>query len=131
MSWEAGSEIVLEKNANYWQEGKPHFERFIYKIVEEGTTRVTGLKTGEISMMTQVPPDQLEAVMGFDNIDFQEVVGYTINRVDLRNDRPPFRRCEHPQGRLLRHRSQSDYGKYCRRDRRAGPKHGCAPEYAR
>ena len=53
VKWEAGSEIVLEKNPNYWQEGKPHFERFIYKIVEEGTTRVTGLKTGEINMMTR------------------------------------------------------------------------------
>jgi peptide/nickel transport system substrate-binding protein len=90
VKWEAGSEIVLEKNPTYWQEGKPHFEQFVYKVVEEGTTRVTGLKTGEISMMTQVPPDQLDAVMNFDNINFQEVVGYTINRVDLRNDKPPF-----------------------------------------
>jgi peptide/nickel transport system substrate-binding protein len=89
-NWEAGSEIVLEKNPNYWQEGKPHFEKFIYKIVTEGTTRVTGLKTGELSMIVQVPPDQLDAVMHFDKINFQEVVGYTINRVDLRNDKPPF-----------------------------------------
>lgn len=89
-NWEAGSEIALEKNINYWQEGKPHFDRFVYKIVEEGTTRVTGFKTGEIDMFTQVPPDQVEAIMGFENADFQEVVGYTINRVDLRNDKPPF-----------------------------------------
>src|SRR5262245_55143196 len=76
-SWEAGSEIVLEKNENYWQEGKPYFDRFVYKIVEEGTTRITGLKSGEINMMTQVPPDQLDTVMAFDNVNFPEVVGYT------------------------------------------------------
>jgi peptide/nickel transport system substrate-binding protein len=90
VSWDAGSEIVLQKNPTYWQEGKPHFDKFVYKIITEGTTRVTGLKTGELSMITQVPPDQLEAVMAFENINFQEVVGYTINRVDLRNDKPPF-----------------------------------------
>ncbi|MGH2617948.1 MAG: ABC transporter substrate-binding protein, partial [Thermomicrobiales bacterium] len=89
-NWAAGSEIVLEKNPNYWQEGKPHFDRFIFKIVQEGTTRVTGLRTGELSMFQSVPPDQLETVMSFENVNFQEVVGYTINRIEFRNDRPPF-----------------------------------------
>jgi peptide/nickel transport system substrate-binding protein len=90
VSWEAGSEITLEKNTNYWQEGKPYFDRLIFKIIEEGTTRVTGLKTGEIDALWSVPPDQIENVMGFDNDTMQDVVGYTINRVDLRNDKPPF-----------------------------------------
>ena len=89
-NWAAGSEIVLEKNPNYWQEGKPYFDRFIYRIVEEGTTRVTGLRTDELNMIASVPPDQVEAVMGFENVNFQEVVGYTINRIEFRCDRPPF-----------------------------------------
>jgi peptide/nickel transport system substrate-binding protein len=89
-NWAAGSEIVLERNPNYWQEGKPYFDRFIYRIVEEGTTRVTGLRTDELNMIASVPPDQVETVMGFENVNFQEVVGYTINRIEFRNDRPPF-----------------------------------------
>jgi peptide/nickel transport system substrate-binding protein len=90
VKWDAGSEIELAKNPTYWQEGKPHFERFIYRIVEEGTTRITGLKNGELSMITAVPPDQLETVAGMENVNLQEVVGYTINQVTLRNDQPPF-----------------------------------------
>jgi peptide/nickel transport system substrate-binding protein len=89
-NWASGSEIALVRNPNYWQEGKPHFERFVFKIVEEGTTRVTGLRTGELSMIGNVPPDQIEAVTGFENVNFQEVVGYTINKIEFRNDRPPF-----------------------------------------
>ena len=89
-NWNAGSEIELVKNPNYWLEGKPHFERFVYKIVEEGTTRVTGLKNGELSMFTQVPPDQLTTIQAMENVNLQEVVGYTINQVTLRNDQPPF-----------------------------------------
>jgi peptide/nickel transport system substrate-binding protein len=88
--WDAGSEIALVKNPNYWVEGKPHFERFVFKIVEEGTTRVTGLKTGELDMTMDVPPDQLETVTGFENVNLQEVVGYTINRVEFVNNKPPF-----------------------------------------
>jgi peptide/nickel transport system substrate-binding protein len=88
--WDAGSEIELEKNENYWQEGKPHFDRFIYKIVEEGTTRVTGLKNGELNMLTALPADQVEAVIEFENVNFNEVVGYTINLIAMRMDQPPF-----------------------------------------
>jgi peptide/nickel transport system substrate-binding protein len=90
VKWDAGSQIELEKNPNYWQEGKPYFDRFIYKIVEEGTTRVTGLKNGELNIVELLPPDQIEAVMGFENVNFQEVVGYTINIMALRTDKPPF-----------------------------------------
>src|SRR5215218_8036419 len=88
--WDAGSQIELEKNTNYWQEGKPHFDRFIFQIVEEGTTRITGLKNDEIDMLTSVPPDQLSAVAEFPNVDLQDVVGYTIALVTLRTDKPPF-----------------------------------------
>jgi peptide/nickel transport system substrate-binding protein len=41
-------------------------------------------------MITAVPPDQLETVAGMENVNLQEVVGYTINQVTLRNDQPPF-----------------------------------------
>ena len=40
--------------------------------------------------MTQIPPDQIEAVKAFDNITWQEVVGYTINWATFRNDIAPF-----------------------------------------
>jgi peptide/nickel transport system substrate-binding protein len=90
VQWDAGSEIVLEKFEDYWQEGKPYLDRFIYKIVPEGTTRVAGLKNGEVQAFTQVPPDQIETVMGFENVNWTDVVGYTINYATFRCDQPPF-----------------------------------------
>ncbi len=90
VKWDAGSEIDLEKNPTYWQQGKPAFEKMTFKIVTEGTTRVTGLKTGELEMATQIPPDQIAIVKAFDNVDLQIVTGYTINGIALRNDKPPF-----------------------------------------
>ena len=89
-SWDAGSEIALTRNPNYWQEGKPHFENLTFKIVEEGTTRVTGLKNGDLDMFTALPADQIGTVAGFDNANLQDVVGYTINFMALRMDSPPF-----------------------------------------
>jgi len=88
--WDAGSQIVLEKFENYWQPGKPALDKFIYKIVPEGMTRVTGLKTGEVQAFTSVPPDQMEAVKNFPDVTWNEVVGYTISYAAFRCDEPPF-----------------------------------------
>jgi peptide/nickel transport system substrate-binding protein len=41
-------------------------------------------------MIRDVPPDQVEAITGFENVNFQEVVGYTINMMAMRFDKPPF-----------------------------------------
>ncbi len=90
VSWQAGSEIVLEQNPNYWQAGMPYYDRLVFKIVPDGTTRVTGLKNGEINAMTAVPPDQIETVKSFENVNWQDVVGYTINYVAMRVDQPPL-----------------------------------------
>jgi len=90
VKWSAGSEIVLEKFEDYWIEGKPALDQFIYKIVPEGITRVTAIKNDEIQSFTAVPPDQIETVMGFENVNWHEVVGYTIDYAAFRTDEPPF-----------------------------------------
>jgi peptide/nickel transport system substrate-binding protein len=89
-AWDAGSQIALARNENYWQEGKPYFDKLVFKIVEEGTTRVTGLKNDELQIITNVPPDQIEITKAFENVNFMDVVGYTINGLVMRNDQPPF-----------------------------------------
>ncbi len=88
--WDAGSEIVLEKNPSYWQEGLPYFDQIVYKIVPEPTTRVTGLSTGDLQVITGVPADQLDVVKSLPDVQLQEVVGYSITYIALRMDKPPF-----------------------------------------
>jgi peptide/nickel transport system substrate-binding protein len=91
VKWDAGSEIDLEKNSSYWwEEGMPYYDKITFKIVPEGTTRVTGLKNGDVNMMTNVPPDQIDIVKGFADVEWHEVVGYTINYIAMRCDKPPL-----------------------------------------
>jgi len=90
VKWDAGSEIDLEKNTSYWQEGMPYYDKIVFKIVPEGTTRVTALKNGDVNMLTNVPPDQVDIVKGFADVEWHEVVGYTINYIAMRVDKPPL-----------------------------------------
>jgi peptide/nickel transport system substrate-binding protein len=90
VKWEAGSQVELEKNEAYWQEGKPYFQKAIFKIVPDGTTRVAGLKSGDLTMIRDIPPDQVEIVMALPNITWQEVVGFSSNQIFMVNNKPPF-----------------------------------------
>lgn len=90
VKWEAGSQVELVKNDAYWQPGKPYFQTAIFKIVPDGTTRVAGLKSGDLTMIRDVPPDQLQIVKDLPDITFQEVVGYSSNQIFMVNNKPPF-----------------------------------------
>lgn len=89
-SWAAGSEITLQKNDEYWQEGKPYFQTAIFKIITDPTTRTAGLSTGELQMVRDIQPDQLEVVQGIENVELLEVIGYSCEMVVMRNDQEPF-----------------------------------------
>jgi peptide/nickel transport system substrate-binding protein len=90
VKWEAGSQIELEKNADYWQTGKPYFAKAVFKIVTDPTTRSAGLKTGDLNMVQAVPPDQVDVIKGIENVDLLNTIGFTINMIALRQDKPPF-----------------------------------------
>jgi len=63
--WDAGVEISLVRNDNYWK-GPANFERFITKVVDEWTTRKLMLQAGDADFV-YVPRDyisELEGVKG-------------------------------------------------------------------
>lgn len=90
VQWDAGSQVVLEKHADYWQAGKPFFDRVVFKVVPDGTTRIAGLKTGELDAVAIIPADQIPIVTGLANIALQEVVSFSVYTIAMRTDQPPF-----------------------------------------
>ncbi|MCS0503181.1 ABC transporter substrate-binding protein [Ancylobacter mangrovi] len=46
--WAHGDHITLEKNKDYWREGKPYLDEVILKIIPDGGTRVLAMKAGEV-----------------------------------------------------------------------------------
>lgn len=62
--WKQGSHILLERNANYWDLGKPYLDRIVIRFVADANARAVGLETGEIHLApdTPVPLGQLQAL---------------------------------------------------------------------
>lgn len=57
VNWASGNMIELEK----WQ-GRGSFERIIFRVIPEPTTRVAELLAGNVDVINNVPPDQMDVV---------------------------------------------------------------------
>jgi peptide/nickel transport system substrate-binding protein len=71
--WDKGDQVVLVRNPYYWQEGLPHLDSVIFKVVSDDNARVLQLQSGELDLIDFVPPNQIEAL---------ESSGATIYRID-------------------------------------------------
>ncbi|RNB89908.1 ABC transporter substrate-binding protein [Brevibacillus fluminis] len=91
VSWQTGSELVLEKNPNYWnKEGGPYLDKIVYKVIPEGMTRITGLKTGQINMALNLPLDLQEVVAKMDNVKISRSDSFLSDFIAFNTQRKPF-----------------------------------------
>lgn len=67
-SWDKGSQIVLKKNPEYWDEGKPYLDELVFKVLTDSNARLLQLQGGELDIATSVPFNQIEPLSA--NPDF-------------------------------------------------------------
>jgi len=58
-TWEPGVKVVLARNEQYWG-GAPKIRQAIYVPIVEAQARLVALKTGDIDLTMDVPPDSLD-----------------------------------------------------------------------
>ncbi len=95
VSWATGSEVVIEKNPDYWNaaNGGPYLDRVTYKILPEATTRVAGLQTGEIDLVIGTdgaPADQIPLIQGMDNVTLTFTDSYYSSFLAFNTQVAPF-----------------------------------------
>ena len=89
VEWVKGSHLIMEANADYWG-GPPAIRAIIWRILPESSTRVAGLRAGELDIVPQLPPELIQA------IDAEA----TLKAMAVRSIRTPFLRFfpDSPQG---------------------------------
>jgi len=50
-SWTAGDRMVVERNPNYWNKGKPHLDRVVLRPLPDSQSRFASLKSGETDLV--------------------------------------------------------------------------------
>lgn len=54
--WNRGSDLVLERNPDYWQPQRPYLERLTFRFLPDGSAAAAALETGAIQLATVVGP---------------------------------------------------------------------------
>ncbi|MEW5423468.1 ABC transporter substrate-binding protein [Amorphus sp. 3PC139-8] len=78
--WERGSHVILVRNDDYWDEGKPYLDRVIYRFIPDAAARAAALEAGEILLAgdTPVPLTDLERLKAMDTLEVK-TDGYSYN----------------------------------------------------
>jgi 4-phytase/acid phosphatase/peptide/nickel transport system substrate-binding protein len=50
-SWTAGDRMVLEKNPDYWNKGRPYLDRLVLKPLPDAQSRFASLQSGEVDIV--------------------------------------------------------------------------------
>ncbi len=91
VSWRPGVEIVLERNAQYWNTARiPTVRRVIYRPVVEDQTRLVQLESGELDFIVNIPPDDLARLKQDQRLRVQEQAGLHIWYLVMNNQTKPF-----------------------------------------
>jgi peptide/nickel transport system substrate-binding protein len=64
VSWTHGDNVRLEANRAYWKPGTPKAERLHFRFIPELSTRVAGIRAGELHVVDRVWPDTVETLKG-------------------------------------------------------------------
>ncbi|MCA9858108.1 MAG: hypothetical protein KC438_00230 [Thermomicrobiales bacterium] len=82
-------QLVLEKNPDYWGD-LPLLDQITIRYFPEDSTRVAALQTGEVSMINNAPPDQLELVESDANLEVRIADTLRIMNLTMQCDQAPF-----------------------------------------
>ncbi|MET3792913.1 ABC transporter substrate-binding protein [Aquamicrobium terrae] len=62
VSFQPGDNLVLERNPDYWDEGKPYLDKLIFRFIPDPATRAAALESGDAHIVPQnlIPMADLE-----------------------------------------------------------------------
>jgi peptide/nickel transport system substrate-binding protein len=72
VEWVPDDHLTLARNDNYWG-GPIAFERVTFRPIPETAARIAALETGEVDIITKVPPDQVQQVADLENARAEQV----------------------------------------------------------
>ena len=88
--WRRGDRMIFEKNAHYWQAGKPAVDAAEVQVIGEDNSRVLKLQAGEIDAAISIPFNQIAQLKS--NADLKVGVAdvFRVDLVQLNTTKKPF-----------------------------------------
>lgn len=90
VSWQRDSQLVVEKNEDYWQPGLPHLDKITFRPMPDEDTRLASLRSGDIDAMQSLRQSIVIRARDLDGIDSYEHLGSNSGAGTLNTSKPPF-----------------------------------------
>jgi len=89
-NWDKGNQIVLKKNPNYWDPGKPYLDELTFKVIQDSNTRMLQFQGGDLDIATNVPYNQIDALKANPDYTYIENTVARIDYIAINVTRAPF-----------------------------------------
>jgi len=74
VSWDRSGQFVIRRNENYWGQ-PPKIDEVIYKSIQEDAARIAALEAGQVDIISNVPPHEVERLKSNPRLRVQPVQG--------------------------------------------------------
>lgn len=89
VEWTPGQQIVLVANPNYYR-GEPEIKRVIWQVVPESANRLAVLQAGDVDVVEQLLPRELEIAAATEGIQIISNASQTTDFLTMNTEIPPF-----------------------------------------
>ncbi len=89
VSWQKGGRVTLEVFPGYWRE-PARIKTLQFAGIGEDSTRMAGLKTGELNVIDYIPPDYVPQLKDSSNVTVSQVTGLRSSFAIFNVSKKPF-----------------------------------------
>ena len=89
-SWQRGVKLVLEKNPNYWETGKPYLDSATFSLAPEANSRSLQLQSGEVDIARPIAFNALEQLAADPALVVQTNPQLRSDLILMNTTKPPF-----------------------------------------
>ena len=89
-SFVKGGNVSLVRNPHYWQAGKPYLNAVNFVYISDDNQRVLQLKSGQVQVISAVPPTQVSALKADSSVVLEEFPSWAVDLLFFNEKVPQF-----------------------------------------
>jgi peptide/nickel transport system substrate-binding protein len=90
VEWVQDDHVTLERNEDYWDEGKPYLDEVIFRAIPDSTVRVIEVKAANADIVEKVPAQEVEALQASEDVEILVEPGLGYAYIFINGTQPPF-----------------------------------------
>ncbi len=90
VEWVKDDHMTLRRFDGYWEKGVPYADEVMYRPIPDSSVRFTAMRTGQIDVMHQIAPKDVQVARGERGLTVSEIPSLWWQGIHLNNQVAPF-----------------------------------------